>query len=277
MEKLLTTVSLVFAAAITLAGCAPNDEEAEHNQDTAAAPASDTTEEREGDQDKQPVDLTVLAAASTRVLNEELDQQAGDLDQPLNLEYINGGSSSLVQQLEDGHPGDVFISADQKNMEKAVEADVAQDPVEIAQNSMVMVVPKGNPAGITGVDDGSMEGKNIVLCDAQVPCGNVSEEIQKDLGISIEAVSLEQSVSDVLGKVTSGEADAGWVYRTDAQAADDEVEVIDIPKAEDHVNSLFAAVTTNSENPEAAHSLIELITNQDFADVWEKYGFTPVD
>ena len=121
-----------------------------------------------------------------------------------------------------------------------------------------------------------MAGKNVVLCDEQVPCGNVSKSIQDDLGIDIEAVSLEQSVSDVLGKVTSGEADAGWVYRTDAQAAGDDVEVIEIPKAEDHVNSLYAAVTTNSENPEAARELIELLTAKEFAETWEKYGFTPV-
>ncbi|AIG64327.1 hypothetical protein CATYP_06585 [Corynebacterium atypicum] len=274
MKKTLAAVSLVSAAAIALAGCSPsneNDSTAQGTQDNATATAAQQSEKS-----NEAVNLTVLAAASTRVLNDDLDELTKNLDQPLNLEYINGGSSGLVQQLQEGHPGDVFISADKKNMDKAVDTNVAANPVEIARNSMVMVVPKGNPGKITGVDDGSMDGKNVVLCDEQVPCGNVSKAIQEDLGKKIEAVSLEQSVSDVLGKVTSGEADAGWVYRTDAQAAGDAVEVIEIPKAEDHVNSLYAALTANSENPEAAQELIDLLTSADFAKVWERYGFTPV-
>lgn len=276
MKKTLAAISVVSAAAIVLAGCSPSNENDSSSEATSSSAAGSNSESQAASDQNEAVDLTVLAAASTRVLNDDLDAQTAELDTPLNLEFINGGSSGLVQQLQDGHPGDVFISADKKNMDKAVDASVASDPVEIAQNSMVMVVPKGNPGEITGVDDGSMDGKNVVLCDEQVPCGNVSKSIQDDLGIDIEAVSLEQSVSDVLGKVTSGEADAGWVYRTDAQAAGDDVEVIEIPKAEDHVNSLYAAVTTNSENPEAARELVELLTSKEFAETWEKYGFTPV-
>lgn len=220
-----------------------------------------------------PTSLTVMGAASTRVINDDLSQLAAGLDSPLELSYNNAGSSTLVQQMADGAPADLFISADQANMDKAIANGSVKEGVTVATNSMVMVVPKGNPAGITSVND--LAGKNVVLCDEQVPCGTVSKKLEEANGITIQAVSLEQSVSDVLGKVVSGEADAGWVYRTDAAAAGDAVEVIDIPHAAENVNSLVAGVVTNSEHPEQAQALLDLLRSQLMAGVWTKHGFTP--
>lgn len=193
----------------------------------ACAPGQETP-------DDEATQLTVLAAASTRVINEQL-AELSDSD----LEFVNAGSSTLVQQLADGSPGDVLITADQRAMTDAVDRGVVTDPVELATNSMVMVVPAGNPAGITGVD-ASLDRANVVLCDPQVPCGDVSHQIMANGGYDIDPVSLEHSVSDALGKITSGEADAAWVYRTDARAAGDQVEVLDIPGAEDTPNTLYA-------------------------------------
>ncbi|MCZ9309005.1 molybdate ABC transporter substrate-binding protein [Corynebacterium uberis] len=249
--RTLGAVALAAAAGLALAACSPQTESA-----TSA--------------DGEKVNLQVLAAASTRVLNDDL---TATFDQA-HLEFHNAGSSTLVQQLRDGSPGDVFISADQKNMDKAVSAGVVDTPVTVATNSMVMVVPKGNPAHVTGVDS-SLDHAKLVLCDKQVPCGAVSADIQKDLGIELSPASLEQSVSDVLGKVTSGEADAGWVYRTDAAAAGDKVEVIDIPHAAEHENSLVAAVTSTTEHREQAQALVDLLASPQFAQVWRNFGFTP--
>ncbi|WP_156230607.1 molybdate ABC transporter substrate-binding protein [Corynebacterium occultum] len=217
----------------------------------------------------ESVELMVLGAASTRVVNEELAELSGH-----HLEFINAGSSTLVQQLTDGSPGDVLLTADRAVMDSAVESGVVADPVAFATNSMVMVVPAGNPAGITGVDD-SLTEANVVLCDPQVPCGRVAAEIIGNQGYQVEAVSLEHSVADALGKVTSGEADAGWVYRSDAQAAGDAVEVIDIPGAGEVPNTLYAAVTADSTHPDQAAELVELIRGADMAAVWQDNGFTP--
>ena len=145
----------------------------------------------------------------------------------------------------------------------------------VATNSMVMVVPADNPAGITGVDD-TLKNAKVVLCDSQVPCGDISQTLMKENNIELNPVSLEQSVSDVLGKVTSGEADAGWVYRTDAAAAGDAVKVIEIPHADKHPNDLVAAVTTTSGHQAEATQLLDLLASKEMAAVWEKHGFTPV-
>lgn len=221
------------------------------------------------------VELNLLAASSTRVFNDDLKKQAAELEPPVGLFINNAGSSTLVQQLVDGAPGDVLLTADEKNMNDAKEAGVVNDPVQMASNVMVMVVPSGNPGNINSIEDITDE-STFVLCDPQVPCGTVSESIIESKGLDITADSLEHQVADVLGKVTSGEADAGWVYATDAAAAGDTVEVIEIEGAEEFTNGIFGAVVSESENPESAQQLLDLLAD-DFDKVWKEYGFTPED
>lgn len=221
------------------------------------------------------VELNLLAASSTRVFNDDLKKQAAELEPPVGLFINNAGSSTLVQQLVDGAPGDVLITADEKNMNDAKEAGVVNDPVQLASNVMVMVVPSGNPGNINSIEDITDE-STFVLCDPQVPCGTVSESIVESTGLDITPDSLEHQVANVLGKVTSGEADAGWVYATDAAAAGDTVEVIEIEGAEEFTNGIFGAVVYESENPESAQQLLDLLAD-DFDKVWKEYGFTPED
>lgn len=244
----------------------------------ACSPSTSTSSSNAAASETQTraVELTVLGAASTRVLNDELAAQAADLEKPLKLQYVNAGSSTLVQQLADGSPGDLLITADQRNMDRAVDQGSVKEPVVVATNSMVMVVPKGNPAGIKGLD-GSLDGAKLVLCDEQVPCGTVSKKLQEKNEVHLQPVSLEHSVSDVLGKVVSGEADAGWVYRTDAAAAGDKVEVIDIPGAEEEPNSLVAAVTSTTPHEAEAEALLKLLRSDSMRKEWEKRGFTPAN
>lgn len=252
---------------LALTGCAAGDEASSRSDNAATA-------ESTVDQPTGVTPLNVFAAASTRVFEKELSDGATQLPQPSKLTMNFDGSSGLVQQMEDGAPADVFLSADKRNMDKAVEKGLVRTPVKVAENSMVMVVPKGNPAHITGVDD-SLRGAKLVLCDAQVPCGGVSAALEKDLGVELPVASYESKVSDVLGKVVSGEADAGWVYRTDAAAAGDKVEVIEIPGADKHINELWAAVSAQTPNAEAATVLLTYLSGPEFAETWSHYGFTP--
>lgn len=214
-----------------------------------------------------PEGLVVLGAASTRLINEDLEAASAE---PLII--VNAGSSALVQQLLDGSPADVLITADQKNMDDAVGAGMARNPQVVAFNTMVLAVPRDNPARIQGVED--LADAKVVLCDAQVPCGAVARQLIDANGLDFKPVSLEHNVADALGKVTSGEADAGFVYRTDAAAAGDLVQTIEIPHAEDYPNALVAAVTTNSRHPEEAAALVALLVSA--REMWASHGFTPV-
>ncbi|MEH0146799.1 molybdate ABC transporter substrate-binding protein [Corynebacterium sp. Q4381] len=214
--------------------------------------------------------LVVLGAASTRVINGELEALA---DTPLT--FINAGSAALVQQLADGAPGGVLITADKKNMDDAENAGLVNDPREVAHNTMVIAVPAGNPAGIESAADVAREGVNLVLCDENVPCGAVARTLLDANGITVKPASREHNVTDTLGKVTSGEADAAVVYRTDAIAAGEAVETVEIPFAEDHPNSLYAAVVSASTRPDEAAALVALLTSAPMAAVWQDHGFTP--
>ena len=140
---------------------------------------------------------------------------------------------------------------------------------------MVMVVPKGNPAGIQSVED-LPHSHHFVLCDPQVPCGDISSRIIDDKRLDVHPSSQERQVADVLGKVASGEADAGWVYSTDATAAGDDVEVIGIPDAEKFTNQIVGAVATEAPHPDQARAVLDILSG-DFASTWRERGFTPAE
>lgn len=217
-----------------------------------------------------PSTSQVFGASSTRVINDQLSDMAGELDPPQELSFNNHGSGSLVTQLNEGADADVLITADTSSMEQAVANGTVHDPHELATNTMVMVVPPGNPAGIHSLADLN-PATNLVLCDPQVPCGKVSSQLQELNDVQLQPVSLEGAVGDVLGKVTNAEADAGWVYRSDAQAAGADVEVVEIPHAGDVPNTLWVAAASN--RPEAC-ALVDLILSDKMAVVLEDAGFT---
>ncbi len=219
--------------------------------------------------------VRIFGASSTRVINEELTVAAQRLDPPLEVQINNDGSGTLVAQLNEGAPADVLVTADRASMGRALADGTVVDPHRLAGNSMVMVVPAGNPAGIDSVADLAADDVDLVLCDPRVPCGEVSERLIDANGLSVHPVSLEGAVGDVLGKVGNGEADAGWVYRSDALAAVGDVEIIDIPGAAEVPNTLFVAVTTASRQPAEARRVVELILSGDVADVLAEAGFTP--
>ena len=248
--------ALLAALAFALAACAP--------------PTSTTSA-----QDADAATLNVLAASSTRVINDELTQRAGQLAPPVNLNFENGGSSDLVSKLREGAPADLLLTASKKTMNKAVQDGTVAAPEVLATNVMVMVVPKGNPAGIQSVED-LARSHHFVLCDPQVPCGDISSQIIDDTRLEVHPSSQERQVADVLGKVASGEADAGWVYSTDAAAAGDDVEVIDIPGAEKFTNQIVGAVTAEASHPDQARAVLDILSG-DFASTWRERGFTPAE
>ena len=220
-----------------------------------------------GDAAKAP--LTIFAASSTRVINEDVAART-DIDVAFN----NGGSSGLVQQLHDGAPADLLITASAATMQKAVDRSEVKQPVVLATNEMILVVPKGNPAGIKSISDLD-ESTRLVLCDAQVPCGELSRKILEAKGMHVNPLSLEPQVADVLGKVASGQADAGLVYSTDAASSED-VEAIAIDGADSFPNEILGAVVTNSPRADDAQAVLDLLDNS-FDSEWRKYGFTPAE
>ena len=214
--------------------------------------------------------LTVLAAASLTDVFEELAtpfEEENDVDVTFSFD----SSTNLAEQAADGAPGDVLATADEASMGIAEDAGVTGDVETFATNVLTIVVPRGNPAGITSLDD--LTDATWVRCADEVPCGKVALAVLEADGITAEPVSLEEDVRATLDKVITGEADAGLVYATDAVAAGDDVDAVVIPGAEDALTSYFAATLEQSVDADLAADWVAWVTSADGRAILADAGF----
>lgn len=261
--RILTTIAATGVLVAGLAGCSTNASDA---SDAASASATATSE--------LSGSITVFAAASLKGTFTELATEF-EADNPgVTVELNFAGSSDLVTQITNGAPADVFASADEKNMTKLTDADLIDTPpVDFATNVLEIAVPPTNPAGISDFADLARDGVKTVICAAQVPCGAATATIETATGIDLQPVSEESSVTDVLGKVTSGEADAGLVYVTDVAAAGDAVRGIEFDESAEAVNTYPIAPVKASANPEVAAAFAAFVTSDAGLEVLAAAGF----
>ena len=220
--------------------------------------------------------LTVFAAASLTQTFEELEKQYEDDHPDVDVKLSFAGSSDLVAQITEGAAADVFASADTRNMDELVDADLAAgEPAEFAANTLVIAVPPGNPAGVKTLSDLADADLQLVVCAPEVPCGNAAWTVAEDAGLTLEPVSEEQSVSDVLAKVEAGEADAGLVYVTDVKGAGDKVEGIEFPEAASVVNHYPLVAVEGSDHADLAQEWIDLVLGATGQQVFADAGFGP--
>lgn len=209
----------------------------------AACGAGDGDSDGDGE-DGDERTLTVFAAASLQKPFEAIAERFEEDNPGVDVVLSFDGSQSLVDQLGAGAPADVLATADARTMARAEDAGTVRVPQEFATNTLTLIVPAGNPAGVTGLDS-SLDGAKLVVCAPEVPCGAATEQLEANAGVELAPVSEESKVSDVRGKVESGQADAGIVYRTDAAAATG-VEAIDVEGADQAVNDYPIAVTAEA-------------------------------
>ena len=218
--------------------------------------------------------LTVFAAASLKGTFTTLGQTFESQHPGSKVTFSFAGSSDLVTQLQQGAPADVFASADTANMQKAVTANlVAGSPVNFATNTLEIAVPPDNPAKITSFADLTKQGVKVVVCAAQVPCGAAAKKIETATNTMIKPVSEENAVTDVLGKVESGEADAGLVYVTDVKAAAGKVKGIGFEESKQAVNTYPIVALSASKNADLAGQFVQLVTGSEGQQVLSAAGF----
>ncbi|GAB7005175.1 molybdate ABC transporter substrate-binding protein [Nocardioides sp. AN3] len=215
--------------------------------------------------------LTVLAASSLTKTFTELGRKFESAHPGTTVKLSFGGSSDLVEQITSGAPADVFASADAKNMDKL--GGDAENRRNFASNVLEIAVPPGNPATITGFADLAKPGVKLVVCAPAVPCGAATAAVAAKAGVTLKPVSEEQSVTDVLGKVTSGEADAGVVYVTDVKAAGDKVEGVAFPESSSVVNTYPIATVKDSKHAKLAREFLDLVVGADGQQVLADAGF----
>jgi molybdate transport system substrate-binding protein len=218
--------------------------------------------------------LIVFAAASLKSSFTEIGEQFKTANPGSDVEFSFAGSSDLVTQLTQGAPADVFASADAKNMDKATQAGLLLgSPVNFASNTLTIVTAPGNPKKVASFKDLTQPGLSVVVCAPQVPCGSATEKVEKATGLTLNPVSEESQVTDVLGKVTSGQADAGLVYVTDAKGAADKVAEVNFAESADAVNTYPVAVLKQSKNADLAGKFVDLITGEAGQKVLKAAGF----
>ena len=147
--------------------------------------------------------------------------------------YSFGGSDQLALQIRQGAPADVYAAASPRYTQLLYRDGLVGKPVTFAKNRLIVIVPKSNPADIHSVYDLRKSGVKIVIADQSVPIGSYTRQLLDTLGISDavlhNVVSQETDVKGIVSKVALGEADAGFVYRTDAKPVSARVEKVFLP------------------------------------------------
>jgi molybdate transport system substrate-binding protein len=218
--------------------------------------------------------LTVFAAASLTESFGALKKEFEAQHQGVTVTYNFAGSSALVQQMTNGAKADVFASADQATMDKAVKADLIDGgPAVFATNRLTIAVAPGNPKGIRGFGDLARGGLTVVVCAPQVPCGAATQKVEQNTHVTLKPASEEQDVKQVLTKVESGDADAGLVYLTDAASAGGKVAQVDFPESGQAVNNYPIAVVKGAPQAELARQFEQLVLSDQGRRELAKAGF----
>jgi molybdate transport system substrate-binding protein len=217
-----------------------------------------------------PASITVFAAAS---LHEAFTAAGPAFTKATGtaVTFSFAGSDSLEQQLAQGAPADVFASANESQMQKAVTAGIASDPKTFARNRLVIVVPKGNPAKIASAADLAKSGVKVVFAAPTVPVGAYTRAGLKkldgrpgyapdfDAAVEKNVVSNELDVKAVATKISLGEGDAGVVYATDVAPLGTSVETIAFPPDSVAEATYPIAVVKTAPNAKGAQAFVDFI------------------
>ena len=202
--------------------------------------------------------VIIFAAASTTDVVAQVVAEVHSEQPGAQITVTYGGSADLAAQILEGAPAAVFLSADHTQM-ATVAAHTNADTAQVfATNHLTIVVPTGNPAGVTGLADLQSADLTSVVCAEQVPCGAATAQLAALDGLTLSPASQENSVTDVLGKVSSGQADAGVVYVSDVSRVAG-VEQVPIAGAERVVNQYQAAVLEGDHDMELAATFVSTL------------------
>lgn len=246
MRRRAGSLALVAATALLAAGCATG---------TGTGSVSDGARDDAVAGVTGP--LTVLAAASLTDAFTRIGADFEAANPGVSVTFSFAGSSQLAQQITAGAPADVFAAASPATMATVVSAgEAAGEPAVFARNQLVIAVPDGNPAGVTGLADLTRSGVKVALCAEQVPCGAAARTALDAAGSDLVPVTFERDVRAALSKVRLGEVDAAVVYRTDAAVAADEVDAVEFAESAQAINDYPIVTLAAAANPPAGEAFV---------------------
>jgi molybdate transport system substrate-binding protein len=217
-------------------------------------------------------EIKVFAAASLTAAFTELGRSYTAAE-GTRVTFNFAGSQALATQIQQGAPADVFASADLANMGKI--KDLVGTPQSFASNRLQILVEKGNPKTISGLDDLAGPDLKVVLAAPDVPAGKYAAEALAKANVTVKPVSQEDNVKAVVTKVSLGEADAGIVYVTDVTAGGDKIEGVDIPRDQNVTATYPIATVKATKAQDKARAFLDLVLSDQGQQVLKKYGFLP--
>ena len=229
-------------------------------------------------------DLYVFIAASLSNAMEDIQKDFNKEYPDVNILFNADSSGTLQIQIEEGSRCDIFFSAATKQMDALVDEELADKDsvVDLLENKVVLIKPRDGETKVSGFEN-ITDAENIALAGEDVPVGQYSREIFKNLGIEDDVNKMEinegKNVTEVLASVSEGSNEIGIVYATDAASVADKVDIIaEAPAGFLETPVLYpVGLTIDSEASDseaaAAKAFLEYLQTDDAMKVFEEYGF----
>ncbi|MFN8018691.1 MAG: molybdate ABC transporter substrate-binding protein [Acidimicrobiales bacterium] len=221
--------------------------------------------------------ITVAAAASLTEAFTQIGKEFEAANPGTTVTFTFDSSGTLATQIASGAPVDAFASADAKNMDAvAKDPGIEGTPTAFARNRLVIVTKSGNPKGIEGLADLPTAGI-VALCATDAPCGKFAAQALDEAEVTIpeSSVTRGQNAKATLAAVAQGDADAGIVYVTDAEAAGDAVATVTIPDDQNVVATYPVAVVAGTDQGDLAQAFVAYLSSDDAQKVLAEAGFLP--
>ena len=268
---------VLVALMLALAGCGAASKPAgtggSPSPSPVASPSSGTSSET--------VELTVSAAASLTDALKEIQQAYESANAQMKLAFNFGASGALQQQIEQGAPADLFLSAAAKNMKALVDKQLidSNDQRDLLQGELVVVVPADGKSSVTAMEDlMKTDVKNVAIgIPESVPAGNYAKEalVNAKLWEKLQAKLVQgKDVRQVLQYVETGNADAGFVYKTDAMSSSNAKIALTVDPAVYPPILYPVGIVKATKHREAAERFYDYLQSKEALDVFAKYGFT---
>ena len=263
-----TSVALMVAALlVTLAGCGTSGS-------SSASPAA-----------SPPTKLTVFGAASLTDVFPQIATAFQKSHAGVEFTFNFAGTDTLVAQIEQGAPADVFAGASAKYGDQLYSEGLIDAPQIFATNKLVVILPADNPAKITSLEDLANPGVKVIVGAPDVPIGSYTATVLQNLNpvygadysakVQENVVSEAPDVSAVKSSVELGEADAGFVYVSDALSEGSKVKKIDIPASAQPVPTYPIAVVKASNNAGVAQQFVTFVMGPEAQALLRAAGFGP--
>lgn len=218
--------------------------------------------------------INVFAAASLTASFNALGISFHRANPGVGVNFNFAGTPTLVTQIEQGAPADVFASADTTNMDRLTADGLTSGSSQVfARNQLEIVVAPGNPRGISSLADLAKPGVIYITEGPTVPAGKYSLQALAAAGVKVTPKSLETSVTAVISKIELGEADAGLVYTTDVTAAGSKVQGVAIPAADNVIATYPIVAVKGTKYMDVANAFIDYVVSATGQSTLATFGF----